>query len=446
MSVTFDGPNKLIICNYGTSALDVKSDIYSTWKIWQLQSDNMKYLQAMNSVGGDPLPGSKALGSTYFLLNGWKIRPYEGNHTLTINGNLYCSDGSSPYVSTLAAWSVFIISAVSSLVDSTVQQLPEIEQNVYQEVVHIDSINGIDSTLYPYGTKQYPVKTLDTAKLIATQRGFETFHILGSLVIGAGESISNYTFVGTGVENTKVYLSPGCTTGKSTFRSLSVSGTQNGETHYFECEILELKGVHCKFEDCLLTGPMTMEAGSFVDTTVIVNCYTGWDKKAISPALKDEFVVDLNNSSLNMVFNDFNGKIKFINLNHPTTPGTIALNVGAGKVTVDSSCTTGTIKVRGDSEVVDNSNGTLVDNDVSSNLVWQAVVNGITAGDRLITASASSSGSLSQSEHDKLMSLNNIDTITLIDSIWDKVLPNGVPVKDYITYKLLTTNKYIGLS
>jgi hypothetical protein len=100
MAYTFDGVNKLIILSNGTTTVDAK-DMYSRWKDWSLVGDNAKYLQALSVLGGDPLPGGRYLGTTYFLENGWKIRPFEGNHTLVLQGNLYSRDGSDPFVSTL---------------------------------------------------------------------------------------------------------------------------------------------------------------------------------------------------------------------------------------------------------------------------------------------------------------------------------------------------------
>lgn len=422
MLTTFDGPNKVIIMNEGVTAADVK-EIYSEWKQWVLLSDNTKYLQAFRNVGGDPLPGSKALGATYFLLNDWKIRPFEGNQTLNINGNLYCEDGSSPYVSTLGNWSVFVVSSVSNLVDSTIQQLPEIEHGMFQNQVCIDTLKGTAGITYPIGTRQQPVNNLSDAKLIAISRGFTEFFIIGTLTIGASDSISGYTLVGTGPENTFTYLASGCVTSKSEFVNMSVSGRQNGETHYKNCDILELTNVHCLFRECRLIGPIRMHQ-SAPDTTVFFHCYTG-------DIAGDTFIVDLNNSPVHMSFNDFYGKMQFNNMNKATA-GIVTVNMGAGKVIVDPSCTTGTIKVRGNGEVIDLSNGTIVDNDVTVSL--------------MTTALSGSLGGLTTTEHDKLMGLNNVDLTALIDGIWDKILPNGQPVKDYITYKLLTTNKFIGLS
>ena len=117
MAVQFDGNNKLIIVDNGITDLTMQG-VYSDWKEWMLISDNAKYEHAFSVLGGDPLPGSRYLGSTFFLENDWRIRPYEGDHTLTVDGNLYDRLGASPYVSTIGAYNVFIISTVSDLVQT----------------------------------------------------------------------------------------------------------------------------------------------------------------------------------------------------------------------------------------------------------------------------------------------------------------------------------------
>src|SRR4030067_2218036 len=99
--VVFDGPNRLIVASSGTIVLDVRDDIYSPWKEWAASGDNLKFVPALRSTGGDPLPGGQALGAAYFLLNGWKIRPQEAHHTLSIVGNMYCEDGNSPFFTPL---------------------------------------------------------------------------------------------------------------------------------------------------------------------------------------------------------------------------------------------------------------------------------------------------------------------------------------------------------
>jgi hypothetical protein len=116
MNVQFDGPNKLVICNYGTTHLSVQ-DTYSYWKEWSLVSDNAKYKEAFSVLGGDPTVAGKFLGSTYFLENGWKIRPYEGNHVLVIEGNLYARTG-GVLVPTVGAYNVQVQQIISNIIDT----------------------------------------------------------------------------------------------------------------------------------------------------------------------------------------------------------------------------------------------------------------------------------------------------------------------------------------
>lgn len=116
--VTFDGVNRLIIINFGEVSIDVAVDIYGDWKEWVLQDDNSKYTVAISAIGGDPIGGGRYLGSTFFLENDWKLRPYEGNHVLSVVGNLYTRDGSSPFVQTVGSYNVLISMQVSNLIDT----------------------------------------------------------------------------------------------------------------------------------------------------------------------------------------------------------------------------------------------------------------------------------------------------------------------------------------
>lgn len=99
--VTFDGPNKLILVNYEETEIDVKQDIYSNWKEWFTIEDNSKYLSALTAIGGDPITASTFVGTTYFLENGWRLKPWQGDYVLTVLGNLYTREiGGNPVVPT----------------------------------------------------------------------------------------------------------------------------------------------------------------------------------------------------------------------------------------------------------------------------------------------------------------------------------------------------------
>jgi len=117
--VSFDGPNKLIVVNALITELDVRIDIYSDWKEWALQDDNIKYLPALSAIGGDPISSGVYVGTTYFLENGWRIRPYEGTHQLTIVGNLYTREsGQNPVIPTVGTYNVLVSMFRSNIVDT----------------------------------------------------------------------------------------------------------------------------------------------------------------------------------------------------------------------------------------------------------------------------------------------------------------------------------------
>jgi hypothetical protein len=190
MAYTFDGINKLIILSSGTTTVDAK-DMYSRWKEWVLVDDNTKYLHAFSALGGDPLPGGRYLGTTYFVENGWKIRPYEGNHTLVLSGNLYARDGSDPFVNTLGSFNVRIMVTVSNLVDTVttgggVGTVDEVRDAVWSDTnfashgptaagTKLNSAGNAgdpwasDLSSYPSGTAGHDLYTKPNAAAIADQ-------------------------------------------------------------------------------------------------------------------------------------------------------------------------------------------------------------------------------------------------------------------------------------
>lgn len=118
MKVTFDGLNKVIIINYGVTEINVKEDLYSAWKNWVLLEGNSKWLNAFSAIGGEPTISGKFLGTTYFLVNGWKLRTWEGNHRLIVNGNIYADDGSEIFISTIGNYNTQINIVTSNIIDT----------------------------------------------------------------------------------------------------------------------------------------------------------------------------------------------------------------------------------------------------------------------------------------------------------------------------------------
>jgi hypothetical protein len=123
--VTFDGINKIILVNEGVTELDFRVDVYSAWKEWIVDPNqfNAGYEEAISSVGGDPLPGDRQLGTTYFLENDWRMRTWEGNHELTVTGNVFTRTGVSLFVPTLNPWTITINLNTATLVETILPSL-----------------------------------------------------------------------------------------------------------------------------------------------------------------------------------------------------------------------------------------------------------------------------------------------------------------------------------
>lgn len=122
--VTFDGINKLVLVNAGVTSLDVKEDIYSSWKEWVVMYDHGKFPPAVRAVGGDPTTGGNFLGSSYFLTNGWRMRTWEGDHRLSLTGNLFTQEGEPVFVPTLRPHTIEIAYSTSSLVEGFGYDVP----------------------------------------------------------------------------------------------------------------------------------------------------------------------------------------------------------------------------------------------------------------------------------------------------------------------------------
>lgn len=102
MAFSFNGQTKVITLTAGTTTMSVR-DAWSRWVDWFVTSDNSKYLPAFSTVGGNDIDASAgtAIPIYAFLVNGWRIKPQEADHTLTVTeGILLVEGGGNPFNNT----------------------------------------------------------------------------------------------------------------------------------------------------------------------------------------------------------------------------------------------------------------------------------------------------------------------------------------------------------
>ncbi len=108
MAITFDGATKLATLSTGTVALSV-ADLWSRWVDWAATGTNSKWLPMFSTVGGDVIDAGAGTSIPLyaFLVNGWRVKPQEANHTLNVTtGVLLVSGGGDPFINTTGSFVV----------------------------------------------------------------------------------------------------------------------------------------------------------------------------------------------------------------------------------------------------------------------------------------------------------------------------------------------------
>lgn len=141
--MTYDTTNKLFILNNGVTSFDVVVDLYSDAKEdWITDSTLNKFTFPMLAIGGNSIGGGQKISSYIIIRNGWKIRPQEADHTLTVAGNLITDDESSPFVNVLGDYQVIIKSILSSSSLTTGLAITEADINSIADAVWNEVIAG----------------------------------------------------------------------------------------------------------------------------------------------------------------------------------------------------------------------------------------------------------------------------------------------------------------
>lgn len=348
--VEFDEINKIINVTLapdgnGDIFIDVKTDLYSAGKKDWVENENLrKFYFPITAVGGNPLPGSKALGSTFFLSSEWKIKPYNKNHRLTVNGNLYSDDGSDPFLNPDGKFTVRIMQQVSSLVDSTVQQLSEIEYASFNGGVAVDLTSSYFGTIYPIGTARQPVNNFEDAFSIALIRGFTVFYVKGDAVIDNSNDFDDFTFIGESQSKSELEVDTNASVVGCEFYDATVTGVLDGNCKVKGCIISNLSYIYGIVEQCLIEAGTIVLGGS--NAAQFIDCWSGSASQTNIP------YIDMGGSGQDLIMRNYNGAIGIKNLTSPTNQ--ISIDLNSGLVILDNTIIAGEIVVRGVGQVIDN--------------------------------------------------------------------------------------------
>lgn len=324
--------------------IDVAIDIYSDGKEdWLADANLRKHAFPVSAVGGNPLPGSRELGSTFFLSNDWKIAPYEGDHKLLINGNFYRNDGGSLYLNTVGAFTVQIEQQVSSLVDSTIQQLPDIEFSSFLGGVWYQDGSPHSGTVFPTGTRREPVNNLVDAYSIAIDRGFNVIYVLGDLTVTGPWDFQNFIFKGQARNLSTLTVDTTPNVFNATFEQATITGTLDGDAFIIRCAIQNLNFVSGVALNCSIE-PGTITLGGGI-AAKFYDCESGL------PGVSTP-IIDMGGSGQALAMRGYNGGIKLAN---KTGTDDVSIDLNSGQVILAPTVTNGLVAVRGVGKLIDES-------------------------------------------------------------------------------------------
>lgn len=333
-TINFDGVNLLITLPLGQRNISVQEDIYSDWKVWAKEGDNLKYPPAFYSVGGDPLTPGIVAGAYYFLRNdlGWRIKPAEEDATTFLDGNLAPTDAlQGLFVPTDGGYTHAIL-GLPPISQAVVPVLNIVENNAYSGAVYLDVDNGQAGTSYPLGTASYPVNNLNDAITIATARSFDRIYLSGSIALD--RALPGFTIVGYG--GTPSVNFNGQDINRMVFQRCYLAGTI----------AVTSPAATMVAEYCYVTSTVTNWRGLMVDSFFSGDIYVlegdsyFFNCSSAVPGGSPGGVIDgsLATAQVRVTVRNYNGGIGWRNFG-ATQNAVITCGVNVGKINILSSCT-----------------------------------------------------------------------------------------------------------
>lgn len=289
--------------------------------------------------------GGVTLARVIEIINGYTVTFEDGQYAVNLDG------ANSNVGDVVNLNQVSIRSANSAGLTSSKQ----VEDTAFTDArVWVDTINGLPGVLYPRGTPSDPVDNLDDAQTIVTSRTLpKRLSLRGELTILATDDISEYDIKGTGTELAQLTVITGANTANLSVTSLSMSGDLNGNISANDAisfgNIIDFDG---RMVNSGLGGTIDLGTGG-LNTHDFIDCYSEIPGTSTP-------VLDCNSlSNLDVQFRRYSGGLRVINF----IDGNMSIDIVAGNIELDSSCTGGTIVLRGVGTFIDNSNGCNVNAD-----------------------------------------------------------------------------------
>lgn len=210
--------------------------------------------------------------------------------------------------------------------------------------VVLDPLNGFDGTGiasngFQIGTRRAACKNLVDTQSIAASKGLNKVYVAEMTLAVNIDLTSGLTYIGDS-KSDLIIFSGTTDTGGCAFQNITLVGILLGPVTVSLCVLNTVTNASGNFyqsgfdTDFQASGP-----------TTLVACYS----------VGDDLTIDVQSSNLAIL--DHHGAISFDNI----SSGVTTLEIAGGNVTINASCTGGTLIITGSPyEIIDNSTGTIV--------------------------------------------------------------------------------------
>ena len=217
-------------------------------------------------------------------------------------------------------------------------------------VVDVDNLSTRSAigSAHPRGTFKAPTNNLTDVGIILNREGLPEVYAIGDLTIGNEYTWDRYRFRGEGTNLSTLTIQSAASVSSCQFWDSTLTGTLDGGSTVFNCDLGTLNFVDGKiYNSGLTSNTITLGANVLAEF---------WDCKSKVPGTGTP-VIDCNETGRLSVRN-YNGGIKVINY---TGSGNHSFDMNSGQVILDSATVTGgTFVVRGKSSKLIDENGNVI--------------------------------------------------------------------------------------
>lgn len=233
----------------------------------------------------------------------------------------------------------------------------QITETAYNGKASIDVLAGGSGALYPWGTNTRPVNNLSDAMDLISNYDLSGFLLKGTIVLSM--DIENLDIKGVGVISNNIIVGNGFSVDHTRFNEVLLTGSFSGEVMLDRCFVsnANMSGI---MDRCIFVGTIYPE-GSFQARDVSLAGYSS------SPIVFD---FSLDATATVQLSVDAGG----CQVDNMSATNIMQIKLGGGMITVDGSCTGGTIVVVGDGEITDNSSGAVT---IVNNTSYQGVADSV---------------------------------------------------------------------